>query len=698
MMSNNKILTVSYGTFSCTLEGFDDSFDTMKAIAEYFRDLASDDRYFGAEPPQPDAEMLARIAEREIARRVEAHVSETGVHLRAGQTALPPAAPGSGKSDSPDPEIGARNEANAETTETARETDPCDALHAKPDEAPDSPAASTSNQPAWSTTAGLGEATIGYTAFTAPGALSAAAAEPDTPPGAHSQSAVKSPSDLQAEPAGPTVPDDDAASFFAQRVDDDDLIPVAEDVPPSEARPSPNSITFKLQRIRAVVSTAPQAAAAYSEDEHSEALPGTLGRQPDVTLEEAFSREMAGDAPEPTSVELEASRIDEPEASVVTEDDFAEDVSRHEGDDAGETEPKQGRANENAELAATLARFAEAFDADVEAGYSTEAKTDASGIGEAAAAEGTLEIPAPTDDTSPADPSVPAHDSEDGENRPKVRARVIKVKRSELEAALSEGMLEEAKADREWQHLEQAEDRSADGSLAPSGSDETDSEATQRTKHPSAHEGELNRLMAETDHQLDDPNASQRRAAFEQMRGAVAASRDDDGMDAQDTDEDAYRDDLAASVTPRRPVAKGGSDRSRERPAPLKLIAAQRINAPEQPKEPVRPRRVAAAAPNSDEDKVIFADYADARGAHDLPDLLEAAAAYVSFVAGHEQFSFPQLMTMVSQLDPEGFTREDGLRHFGQLLRSGKIEKIKGGRFAASDDIGFRPDGNRAAG
>ncbi|SIT82401.1 hypothetical protein [Pontibaca methylaminivorans] len=62
MAQSNRILTVSYGTFSCTLEGFDDSVGAMKEVADHFRRIAGEEPRFGAPMMTPEAQAAGLAA------------------------------------------------------------------------------------------------------------------------------------------------------------------------------------------------------------------------------------------------------------------------------------------------------------------------------------------------------------------------------------------------------------------------------------------------------------------------------------------------------------------------------------------------------------------------------------------------------------------------------------------------------------
>jgi pilus assembly protein FimV len=226
-------------------------------------------------------------------------------------------------------------------------------------------------------------------------------------------------------------------------------------------------------------------------------------------------------------------------------------------------------------------------------------------------------------------------------------------------------------------------------------------------KEPEADAAALERILSQTDARMNDPEAQVRRAAISQLKAAVAATEaarrmGDDGEDDEDT-ENAFRDDLRQVVRPRRPLPTGDARSERPRPAPLKLVASQRVDLP-QPEPvtaaPVRPRRVALGeeiAPTltgaGTSQARSFAEFAEEMGARNLSDLLEAAAAYTAFVEGVEDFSRPQLMKKLSTVQTGPFNREDTLRSFGTLLREGRITRAAAaGRFQVSHESRFHPE------
>ncbi|AXI56818.1 hypothetical protein C1J05_05495 [Sulfitobacter sp. JL08] len=660
----------------------------MKAIAEYFRDLAADDRYFGAEPPQPDAEMLARIAQREITRRVEAHSENGGIVLRAKDDA--DAQPAAKAAAIAAPVAAATAEQAVAKAEPAQEQDQAEAEVAA-DEDVSEPVIETTEEVAEveavegveETSPVKEEITVVEEEITMVEQEITVVEEETVTEDAVEEERVEAEAaedhaeDSDDEETAFGAEDYAAVSESLESLDDETAEDAAEDIvtevveTPAPA-PAPevktSSIADKLRRIRAVVSRSEKATPddTYLEDEHAEEV------AEDDTVTESVIASVS--APEVVTVA-------EPDLSDEDDDDAADTADTHSNLFMDDDEDQD-----------------EASGPDME----TEAYDDNEDY---------------DDDESP------------------LRARVLKVNRADLEAAIAEGDLEEIDendvadaSDDQDTTLSDEEEAELQRELAEVEASVEDDDADEDTAAEQAHDQDedhghagakvlsentdadedLSRLMAETEQQMGEPEGSQRRDAFAHLRAAVAATKAEEtlGTGGKDKDSaDAYRDDLASVVKPRRPETSGSRTErpsTDARPAPLKLVAEQRIDVEDgETRGPVRPRRVATNVLQSgsvtvEEETDDFVEFAENVGATRLPEVIEAAAAFIAYVEGREQFSRPQLMGKVRQVEKDGYSREDGLRAFGLLLRSGKIEKIKGGRFIVSDKIGFKPEAHRA--
>ena len=781
MIGASKILTVSYGTFSCTLEGFDEPFNTMKAIAEYFRDLAADDRYFGAEPPTPDAAMLHKIAEREIHRRVDAKIQENGVILRTGDaldapvpstavTAAPKLTDLIDYDDQPllsDASVSADSVAAKlsrlrATAAAAIVSAPVSAVTIVPYAAEIAPLHKPEAPVIDSITSeiALDDQTLAEDDFDADEFAEINWA-PDAP---------KEPVDLIADQAEIAVfsdqiedtadlPDaadqdvlDDLARLDGDAAEYDDQLPLIEPIhhqPPVDDQPAVFAAVGPQAALRdPAEDTLAADDALLASLESRIATTDQSDRQSlNDEFEDEFEDEFDGFedsfAVDAQQTDIPASHL--PASDLPDENDRANakngaaKISVQGADDAPDdvVEPEivqRARARViKIRRADAPALIAEAAVASQPSLLSDEA--EAALLAELAALEAEA-APLQPSDTLQADVEddasfdaeldrISAEISADAPPvpvRPQRPVRSISVARFAAESA---GPVTPADAKDTTQGFEgSVYSQSATDDL-PIAEDII--EPRRDIENDLADEA-VGRLMAQTNSALDGEDVKRRQSAIAHLKAAVAATEADRLIAPNQPKDDlteSYRSDLESAVRPMRPASGEAGVANADRPQPLVLVSAQRIDRPFRSETaprpdtaprivaPVRPRRIvaggAAAAPQDsilgsgdfglDEDEGIddaainmfaetesFADFADRLGASDLPDLLEAAAVYCASVLGRPEFSRPLVLRQVATLPATAdLSREDGLRVFGTLMRQGRITRTRRGQFAVTD-------------
>jgi hypothetical protein len=698
MTSESKILTVSYGTFSCTLEGFENPFDTMKAIAEYFRDLAAQDRHFGAEPPPPDAAMLHRLAEREVSR------------LAAAKQAAAPA--GDVDAETAEPAVAPRIQFNPVTRRSSGPmVEPTPAV----EDAASAPEPSLQDAMPDGVAAKL--ARIRRSVNPAQDDLAAPAA-------AFVADATDGDDALVADAPIPEMPEADAieAEVMADAID-------------AEVMADP-VVDAEVALTDVEVEEGPDVAARLGELIASEEVPVDLVSADEIAAEVLTDGEVALDALTPSddaSVELDAVALDEADTA-------AEDLA--------DLAALDGAAFDEAALAAALDdSLPEDLPADLAVADLAAVDPLPEAVAEVVEAEEVAEA-APVVDDEP-----PAPVAKSGRSR-RVHSRVIRLH--------PEGEPTETPRDMSATRVLSRQEESDEVARLMHQADEVMAEEENRRRHEALSRLKAAVASTEADRADVDYQAPRADANLDPYRDdlAEAIQPDEPAPPAAPPEVKPRRKSVSVRTTEPRPgtirpgmisppplVLVSEQRIDRVAPAATPAPAAAPVAAPSmapavpgigpsnpegQPMVALRTGRLsgaigagaaaAVAAParnivlekpsygpatDADEDEdlaedareideVGFASFAETVGAKSMAEMLEAAAAYATCIEKRGQFTRPQLMRrMMASAGGKPVSREDGLRSFGTLLRTGRIEKVTRGHYSLAETSHYLAEARR---
>lgn len=590
MDDRNKILDVTYGSFSCRLEGFDDSVETMKTVVSFFHDLAGHDRFMDVLPQAPDLDTLARLTEKQSGVSVDVAGEGQHVSLRVRQP------------------------------QAAKERL---SLRVTP------------------------------------------------PPAAHDA------------PTSFSFKQDDAAAFAEDDDDDfDDLEDfddpdTAEDAteaaaaePQEEIEPIDldSSVAEKLNRIRAVVGR------------------GHMPAKEETYAEDLKEREERSGAANPLAQRL---------AELAKRNSELRDLAEVSVDDAVETADPSDDAN-------TAMDLDDDYDGDEDLDFDTDDQDEI------------LNAAADDDDAAQASATEPA------DVTPEDAAQTQSDLDDDRPAAEELGTLvltsRDAAIDVDTGHDDDSFDDDDDFNLHEEVAKVEAEIASRRGNEVARHglprsvDDAMSRILSQTDQHLNQPESRRHRDAFAQLKAAVAATEaarqlGDTGGKTRDTEDD-FKEDLGAHEAEEKAEAQSLPTLKLVRTEPEvqkdvpEAAPVDEKHAETKPLDAASARLLNIAARKEKDASVSsgsFAEFAQEQGAKELVDLLEAAAAYISFVEGDSDFSRPQVMRKVQSATTEEISREDGLRSFGRLLRQSKIIKLNNGRFQVSKNSRFRPDDGQAA-